>query len=35
MKKYLKPAVEVIKLQDVDIITCSDPFEEIEEDITW
>ena len=35
MQEYVKPDFEIIYLQDVDIITCSIPIEEIEDDIVW
>lgn len=35
MKNYVKPEIEIINLKDINIITCSDPFEEIDEDIVW
>ena len=35
MKDYIKPEIEIINLKNIDIITCSEPFEEIDEDIVW
>ena len=35
MKEYTKPEIEIIDLKEIDIITCSDPFEEIDHDVVW
>ena len=32
-KKYEKPTIEIIKLNDTNIITCSVPWEEFDDDI--
>lgn len=34
-KNYQKPQIEVINLSSTDIITCSGPWEEIEEEVVW
>lgn len=35
MKEYAKPKIEIISLDNIDIITCSNPFEEIDDPVVW